>query len=240
MQYIFALLLISVILFFTESFSITIGKRRSSPLRLSMKVCLHGSIQTRSPLVNWYLLEKNIPFTQKPPRPSKHPFGQVPFLTDNDVEVFESGAILLYLADKYGGYDSPEERASYTKWVVWANSELDGLCFGKGMSGTQLDKPSKSLDRLETILGERDWLLGDEFTVADAAVGSYLNYVPIFFRGVNPSFRPNIVKYMQRCADRPAFAAAFGDDHVEVVKSNCIKWLNAGNNQQVKKSGWFS
>jgi glutathione S-transferase len=54
--------------------------------------------------VNWYLEEKNIPFTQKAPRPSPHPFGQTPCLTDDGgVEVFESGAILLYIADAYGG-----------------------------------------------------------------------------------------------------------------------------------------
>lgn len=109
----------------------------------SSLVTLYGAQSTRSPLVNWYLLEKQIPFTQASPRPSKHPFGQTPFLTDSEggVEVFESGAILLYLADKYGAPGSTAaQRAAYTKWVVWANSELDGLCFGKGMSGTQLDK----------------------------------------------------------------------------------------------------
>ena len=80
-------------------------------------LCLHGSQQTRSPLVNWYLEEMKIPFTQKPARPSAHPFGQVPFLTDDGgVEVFESGAILLYLADAYGGNTTPQQRASYTKW----------------------------------------------------------------------------------------------------------------------------
>lgn len=89
-------------------------------------VHIYGSPQSRSPLVNWYLLEKNIPFVQKPARPSNHPFGQTPFLTanDGDVEIFESGAILLYLADAYGGYSDAAARASYTKWVVWANSEL--------------------------------------------------------------------------------------------------------------------
>ena len=99
---------------------------------ISMGVTLYGSQQTRSPLVNWYLLEKNIPFTQKPARPNPNPFGQIPYLTDdNNIEVFESGAILLYLADAYGGENTPQKRAQYTKWVVWANSELDGLCFGK-------------------------------------------------------------------------------------------------------------
>ena len=105
---------------------------RSATTKIQMGVTLYGSQQTRSPLVNWYLLEKNIPFTQKPARPNPNPFGQIPFLTDdNNIEVFESGAILLYLADAYGGENTPQKRAQYTKWVVWANSELDGLCFGK-------------------------------------------------------------------------------------------------------------
>ena len=81
-----------------------------------MGVNLYGSQQTRSPLVNWYLVEKNIPFTQRPPRPNPNIFGQIPCLTDDGgVEVFESGAVLLYLADAYGGNDTPVKRAKYTK-----------------------------------------------------------------------------------------------------------------------------
>jgi glutathione S-transferase len=121
-------------------------------------------LKHRSPLVDWYLLEQNIPYQKNSGRAVGHPFGQVPFLTDDTadgrVEVFESGsfalnnkyfnfnyflivilgAILLYLADAYGGNITPFQRAKYTKWIVWANSELDSLCFGKGMSGTTLDK----------------------------------------------------------------------------------------------------
>ena len=79
---------------------------------------LYGSQQTRSPLVNWYLEEKAIPFTQKAPRPSAHPFGQTPFLTDDGgVEVFESGAILLYIADAYGG--------TISKFGVYLNAALN-------------------------------------------------------------------------------------------------------------------
>jgi glutathione S-transferase len=155
---------------------------------------------------------------------------QVPFLTDDDgVEIFESGAILLYLADKYGKKSStPAARAAYTKWVVWANSELDGLCFGKGMSGTMLDKPNKALDTLERLLSEKTWLVDNEFSVADVAVGSYLNYVPVFFGSVNPSKRPNLVKYMIRCAEREPFAKAFGSDHAEVITRKGASWLGSG------------
>lgn len=89
-----------------SSFAAASVTKRSSSNSISMDsgLTLYGSQQTRSPLVNWYLEEKAIPFTQKAPRPSAHPFGQTPFLTDDGgVEVFESGAILLYIADAYGG-----------------------------------------------------------------------------------------------------------------------------------------
>jgi len=154
---------------------------------VSMGLTLHGSQQTRSPLVSWYLLENNIEHEMMPPRPSNHPFGQIPFLTDDGgVEVFESGAILLYLAQTYGPARAPQQLGADLSWVMWANSELDPLCFGKGMSGTQLDQPNRAIDRLEQILGERGtgWLTGPTFGVADVAVGSYLNYVPVFFKNV--------------------------------------------------------
>jgi glutathione S-transferase/alpha,alpha-trehalase len=193
-----------------------------------MAPCLHGSQQSRSPLVNWYCHEAGIPLTMKAPRPSPHPFGQVPCLTDDGgVEVFESGAILLYLADKYGDGSTPEKRAQYTKWVVWANAELDNLCFGQKMSGTMLDQPEKKLDVLEEMLGQRRFMLGDQFTVADVAVAAYLNYVPVFFPRVR-LVRPNLTAYMERCAMRDAFAKAFGAEHTQAVLQKCEQALYQG------------
>lgn len=193
--------------------------RHAAPL---MAPRLHGTQQSRSPLVNWYAEEIGCELSMQPPRPSKHPFGQVPFLEDDGgVEVFESGAILLYLADAYGAPEStaaeraacarataarspaappptaptlqgrglppiprrPSDRSrrADTKWVVWSNSELDGLCFGAvpgdhRVRGTSMDKPDlKSVATLNAILTENDWLVGGQFSVADAAVASYLN-----------------------------------------------------------------
>jgi glutathione S-transferase len=196
----------------------------SEALKLSMGVTLYGAQTTRSPLVNWFLIENNIPFTQKPPRPSNHPFGQVPFLTDDGgVEVFESGACLLYLQDAYCGGDA-KSRAKYTKWVVWANAEFEAVCFGHKMSGTQLERPNRAVDVLEKLLGGTDFIVDNTFSLADVAVASYLNYVPVFFK-CNLASRPNIVKYMVRCAERPAFRAAFGDDHADVIIRKGEEWL---------------
>jgi len=199
-----------------------------------MGPALHGSQQSRSPLVNWYCAEESIELQMKDPRPSNHPFGQIPFLTDDDgVEVFESGAILLYLADRYGAASNAAERASYSKWVVWSNSELDGLCFGAipgdhRVRGTSMDKPQiKQVAILEEILGGCDWLVDNSFSVADVAVGSYLNYVPLFFPNADLSATPNIAKYMLRCAERDAFIQAFGPQHAGLVKSKAEGWLSA-------------
>lgn len=107
------------------------------------------------------------------------------------------------------------------------------------MSGTQLDKPGKSLDILEDILSKNDWLVNNEFSVADVAVGSYLNYVPVFFSSVYPVNRPNLVKYMLRCAERPAFEKAFGSNHAALVVRNTKGWLDGSiANPKAKKGLW--
>jgi len=194
---------------------------------------LHGSQQSRSPLVNWFAAEAGIELEMAPPRPSNHPFQQVPFLKDGEVEVFESGAILLYLADAYGDASTPQQRAQYTKWVVWSNSELDGLCFGAvpgdhRVRGTSMERADlKSVSTLNAILSDNEWLVGGEFSVADVAVGAYLNYVPVFFPAADLSRTPAIAEYMRRCASRPAFAAAFGEGHANLVVQKASGWLDS-------------
>ena len=109
--------------------------------------------------------------------------------------------------------------------MVWANAELDKLCFGSGMSGTKLDKPSRSLDVLEAHLKTSLFLVNNEFSVADVAVASYLNYVPLFFPSVMPTARKHIVAYMKRMAERPCFEAAFGGEHQGIIADKTKLWL---------------
>ena len=86
------LVCLMISLMIADSFSTSITSTKTISTKLYMGVTLYGAQQTRSPLVNWYLIENKIPFIQKPPRPSNHPFGQSPYLTDDDgVEIFESG-----------------------------------------------------------------------------------------------------------------------------------------------------
>ena len=185
--------------------------KRTTPLK-ALK--LPGSQGSRSPLCNWYLEELNVQYEMAPPKPSDHPFGQIPYLTDGSVGVFESGAILLYIADKFDEKcTTAEARAKFTKWVLWANSSLDPICFVENergqVMGTRLDQPGRAVSVLDQLLSESDYLVDNDFSVADVAVCSYLNYVPLFFPSVRLN-SPNIVSrgYMHARAERPAFAKA--------------------------------
>ncbi|GMH61004.1 hypothetical protein TrLO_g13666 [Triparma laevis f. longispina] len=189
---------------------------------------LYGSQGSRSPLVNWYLEEINAPYTLLPPRPNPHPFNQVPVLEDGSSIIFESGAILLHIATKYDEKYEP----SQSSWVVWANTCLDPICFKENergqVLGTSLDQPNRRIDVLEQLLSDNDYIVNNEFSVADCAVASYLNYVPLFNPDANLKNIPNIVKYMQRCASRPKFESAFGENHKQLVLSKCEDYLSGG------------
>ena len=210
--------------------------KRTTPLK-ALK--LHGSQGSRSPLVNWYLEELNVQYEMAPPKPSDHPFGQIPYLTDGSVGVFESGAILLYIADKFDDKcTTPEQRAKFTKWVLWANSSSDPdlLCRTTAASDGHSSGPARrAVSVLDQLLAESDYLVDNDFSVADVAVCSYLNYVPLFFPSVRLN-SPNIVAYMKRCAERPAFAKAFGAGHAQAVLAACD---NAGQQGGEKLSGLF-
>jgi len=188
-------------------------------------VTIFGHPGTRSPLVNWACLEAGVQFDMGDLGQNPHPFGQIPCLSDDDnVVVFESGAILLYLHGKYCKM-SPAASAVVQSWIVWANASLDPICFLETPDGkvydTGLKKPNRRLDRLEEILKSNEsggsLVLVPEagFSLADVAVASYLLYVPQFFPNVldeSPmvSKWPTILRYMKESASRDAYAEAFG------------------------------
>ena len=92
-----------------------------------------------------------------------------------------------------------------------------------------MDRPDvKQVATLEKILSSREWLVGDDFSVADVAVGRYLNYTPIFFPSASLAATPAIARYMQRCASRPTFAQAFGEGHANLVQQKTTEWLASG------------
>ncbi len=119
-----------------------------------------------------------------------NPNSKIPALCDRSgpapVRVFESGAILLYLAEKFGGAFLPPlgtaERAECHSWLFWQMGSAPFL--GGGFGHFYAYAPSKieyaidryamevkrQLDVLDRRLAESRYLAGDEFTIADIAV----------------------------------------------------------------------
>lgn len=178
---------------------------------------LYGGARSRASIVRWYLEElgAEYEFVLLDMQAGEHktddflalnPFGKVPVITDGDFTLFESGAILLYLADKFGHLGkTPEQKAIASQWVLFANSTLaQGLTPNENRNAMM----ARYLQPLNALLEKTPYVLGPEFTVADVALGSILAYIPMMFQDVDLSAYPHIQAYLQRLGDRPAFQKA--------------------------------
>lgn len=148
------------------------------------------------------------------------PFGQVPWLTDGDLSIFESGAILLHLGDLSEAL-LPTERRARNEAVEWLFAALNSVemaslpwvlfhFFGETDSagGKRFDDFLKlRLERLEPVLAGREWLAG-QFSVADILMADILRVVDRF-DGLAGSTACR--DYVARATARPAFAKAHAD-----------------------------
>ena len=116
-----------------------------------------------------------------------NPNSKIPALLDNSVSppirVFESGAILVYLAEKFGAFlpIEAEQRAECLSWLFWQMGSTPFLGGGFGhfyaYAPEKLEYPinrftmevKRQLDVLDRNLAERRYLCGDEYTIADMA-----------------------------------------------------------------------
>jgi len=174
---------------------------------------LYGGVRSRASIVHWYLEEIKVPYEfvkldmqagehRQPEYLAINPFGKVPAIVDGDFILWESGAILLYLADKYSKIPlSPEERAVFSQWVLFANATLAPGIFGE--ENREREMP-RLLTPLNEIFSKQPFLLGNEFTVVDVAVGSILNYIPMILK-LDLSSYPAVLNYMKQLSERPAF-----------------------------------
>jgi glutathione S-transferase len=133
--------------------------------------------------------------------------GKVPAIEDESIKLWESGAILLYLAEKYAETDIYlAERSIWSQWILFANSTL---ATGLFIEANREQEVPKLLAALSKILSQTPYILGADFTVADVAVGSILAYVPMMLP-IDLSPYPVILEYIKRINDRPAFKKTIG------------------------------
>lgn len=178
---------------------------------------LYGGPRTRGSLVQWYLEELGVEYElvalnlqagehKAPEYLAINPMGKVPAIVDGSLTLWESGAILLYIAEKYGQLATIEDRSVMNQWILFANSTL-----GPGLVGEATrDRALTGLVApLNQILEQHSFLTGESFTVADVAVGSILSYMPMMF-GVSFKDYPSVMEYVKRLSERPAFQKTIG------------------------------
>jgi glutathione S-transferase len=180
--------------------------------------------------VRWALEEAGLPYRvestpfkdRKPEHFTHQPFGQVPWLTDGDLTIFESGAILLHLgelSDKLMPADR-RGRSAATEWLFAALASVEAasqpwsfFVFSGDTDETPMRKffedflHEHRLKHMETVLNGREWLVGN-FSVADILMSDVLRLVDRFDGLAN---YPACKAYVARATARPAFAKAHAD-----------------------------
>ncbi len=178
---------------------------------------LYGGVFSRASIVQWYLEELGVPYEfvrldlkageqRQADFLAINPVGKVPAIVDGDFALWESGAILLYLADKYGAVPlSVEQRAVANQWILYANATMGPGIF---VEASREQEFPRHMAMLNQKLAQQPYLMGAEFGVADVAVGSMLSYIPMMLK-LDLSGYPVVMDYlMNRIQARPAFVKA--------------------------------
>lgn len=179
--------------------------------------------------VRWALEEAGLPYrvesTPFRERAAAHyahqPFGQVPWLTDGELSIFESGAILLHLGQRSAALLPTEAgpRSEATTWLFAALNSMEPAILPMTVlefAGFTPDMPvtqpfeaflKARLGHLEPVLAGREWLAGS-FSVADIAMADALRLLDGSERlAAFPACRA----YVGRATARPAFIKAHAD-----------------------------
>ena len=147
---------------------------------------------------------------------SRQPFGQVPFLDDGQIHLFESGAALLHLARKSEALmpTDPVDAAQVEQWVFAALNSVEMvtmpwivLTWSKLETQPISEWLNKRLGQIETVLANTDYLVADRFTVADLLMADALRVELVRKHGDRPASEA----YVERIIGRPAFRKAYED-----------------------------
>ena len=180
--------------------------------------------------VRWALEEAGLPYrVESVPfrgdRSAEHfahqPFGQVPWLTDGDRSIFESGAILLHLGERSAALlpRDPRGRSEAVEWLFVALNSVEMAvlpwAFFRFLEDTSESPGRKWLDefvairlrRMEPVLATREWLAGS-FSIADILMADVLRLAD---RLDGLAASPACRAYVGRATARPAFRKAHAD-----------------------------
>jgi len=155
----------------------------------------------------------------KPEYRALQPFGQVPIFEENGLVLFESGAIVLHIAERSGVLlpKDPAARARAVQWLVAALNSVEPAVWNvfvidnlyPNEEWAKLRRPgafefmNKKLDALAKRLGDKPFLDGEHFTAGDLMMATVLR-----FHSDTAKLDPRLVAYLDRCTSRPAFTRA--------------------------------
>ena len=208
-------------------------------------IIVHHLNLSRSQRVLWLLEELGLPYEIKPYERDTHtllapaalqqvhPLGKSPVITDGDLTLAESGAILEYLAERAGRLLAPPgsaERARYLYWLHYAEGSLMPPLFLKllferiekapvpffvkpitrriaaqGRDHYVLPQLRRHLDFIEGELASREWFAGDAFTAADIQMSYPLQAA---MQRIGQDGRPRTRAFIDRIMARPAYQRA--------------------------------
>ncbi len=162
---------------------------------------------------------------------SLNPTGKVPFLEDGEARIFESGAIVTYLADRYGipqlapapgapGDPGDPARAAYLQWIFYAPVTLDGPTTRMFANAYLYPSEEGAAERMQQAVNEfahpaevlaralkgKRYLLGERFSAADIMVGSALVWAD---RAGGLVGYPVLKEYLGTLSERGAFQRVF-------------------------------
>ena len=159
---------------------------------------------------------------------TRQPFGQVPFLDDGELKLFESGACLLHLAGKSEKLMPPDPvgAAETLQWTIAALNSIEMVSVPwwflevTGAKDNHLTSWLESrLGHMERVLKEREWLAAGRFTVADLLMADVLRVEKVRSFGD----RPATESYVTRVTERPSFKKAYADQMAHFAAGDAVR-----------------
>lgn len=195
-------------------------------------VTIYGQLMSRAARCLWALEEIGVNYqhvktnqqkneTHTPEFRKINPMEKIPAMTDGSLVLFESAAINLYLAHKYGqdsiGSRDEQENALFAQWAIWSMQEVEVFTVdflrhqlfypdemkNPALAANALAELPRRLRVADDHLGKTPYLVGSRFTVADVTLASCFTLANLY-QHLGIKDYPNMMAWLERCMERPA------------------------------------